>query len=84
MERAAWKRGHLAAAGWRVAVRADFDAAGLGHVDAFLSAMPDTVPWRMSTADYLEGVSSEPAAATVDRLPETKWDSAPRRDDARA
>jgi hypothetical protein len=32
------------------------------------------VPWRMSAADYLESLSSEPAAATVERLPETKWD----------
>jgi hypothetical protein len=64
----------LAAAGWPVAVRADFDAAGLGHVGAFLSAIPDAVPWRMSAADYLESLSSEPAAATVELLPETKWD----------
>jgi uncharacterized protein (TIGR02679 family) len=64
----------LSAAGWRVAVRADFDAAGLGHVEAFLSAMADAVPWRMSAADYLESVSSEPPAAKNDHLPDTKWD----------
>lgn len=64
----------LGAAGWRVAVRADFDAAGLGHVNAFLSAMPDAVPWRMSASDYIESLSTEPTTETIDHLPETKWD----------
>jgi uncharacterized protein (TIGR02679 family) len=63
----------LPAAGWRVAVRADFDPAGLGHVAAIWSATTDAVPWRMSTSDYLESLSSEPAAPPLDMVPETGW-----------
>jgi uncharacterized protein (TIGR02679 family) len=63
----------LPSTGWRVAVRADFDPAGLGHVAAILSATTGAVPWRMTTDDYLESMSSEPAAATLDAVPETSW-----------
>lgn len=45
--------GALSEAGWNVAVRADFDPAGLAHVRALLAAAPAAVPWRMSAADYL-------------------------------
>ncbi|WP_327350278.1 DUF2399 domain-containing protein [Streptomyces sp. NBC_01304] len=45
--------GALHHAGWRVAVRADFDQAGLAHMRALLAAAPQAVPWRMSAADYL-------------------------------
>ncbi|MGW3819640.1 DUF2399 domain-containing protein [Streptomyces sp. NPDC005046] len=43
----------LSDSGWHIAVRADFDQAGLGHMRALLAAAPNAVPWRMSTADYL-------------------------------
>ncbi|MFJ6730541.1 DUF2399 domain-containing protein [Streptomyces sp. NPDC091281] len=43
----------LSDAGWNVAVRADFDQAGLAHVRALLAAAPAAITWRMSTADYL-------------------------------
>jgi uncharacterized protein (TIGR02679 family) len=43
----------LAEIGWQVAVRADFDIAGLTHVRALLAATPTARPWRMSAADYL-------------------------------
>ncbi|WP_078971541.1 DUF2399 domain-containing protein [Streptomyces chattanoogensis] len=45
--------GALSHAGWRIAVRADFDQAGLAHMRALLAAAPAAVPWRMSAADYL-------------------------------
>lgn len=41
-------------AGWQVAIRADFDPAGLAHVRALLAAAPTALPWRMSSADYVE------------------------------
>lgn len=43
----------LANAGWRIAARADFDAAGLAHVRAILAAAPDATLWRMGVRDYL-------------------------------
>jgi uncharacterized protein (TIGR02679 family) len=45
--------GALADAGWQVAVRADFDVAGLAHVRALLTAAPLARPWRMGAGDYL-------------------------------
>lgn len=45
--------GALSAVGWRVAVRADFDPAGLAHMRALLTAAPAALPWRMGAADYL-------------------------------
>jgi len=44
----------LAHVGWRLAVRADFDQAGLAHMRAILAVAPQAVPWRMSAADYLQ------------------------------
>ncbi|MGH7487510.1 MAG: DUF2399 domain-containing protein, partial [bacterium] len=46
----------LVAAGWQVAVRADFDVAGLAHVRALLAAAPSARPWRMLAADYVAAV----------------------------
>jgi uncharacterized protein (TIGR02679 family) len=67
----------LADAGWRVAVRADFDEAGLAHVAAVLAAVPAATPWRMSVEDYLSSIASEASAGTgltADRLPDAPWD----------
>jgi hypothetical protein len=65
----------LPAAGWRVAVRADFDPAGLAHVRTLLSACPEAIPWRMTAADY---AASEPTPGTdgpVSVTPDdTPWD----------
>lgn len=70
----------LAAAGWRVAVRADFDEAGLAHVDALLRGVPTARPWRMGARDYLASLAEAGAATQVtlrDRaLPGTPWDPA--------
>lgn len=65
----------LALQGWRIAVRADFDSAGLEHVAAVLDKTPGAVPWRMSADDYtasLEHVIGE--EVPLDRLPDTSWD----------
>jgi len=45
--------GALSDAGWHIAVRADFDQAGLAHMRALLAAAPAAVPWRMNAVDYL-------------------------------
>lgn len=58
--------GRLSDAGWSVAVRADFDHAGLGHVRALLLDAPEAVPWRMSSADYLASNPGEAAGYRVD------------------
>ncbi|WP_078949448.1 DUF2399 domain-containing protein [Streptomyces mutabilis] len=48
--------GALADTGWNIAVRADFDQAGLAHMRALLAAAPSAVAWRMGAADYLAAV----------------------------
>ncbi|WP_443071539.1 DUF2399 domain-containing protein [Streptomyces sp. WMMC940] len=65
--------GALSDAGWRVAIRADFDPAGLAHMRALLAASPGAVPWRMNAADY----ESAAQHGTIDlRLQESDapWD----------
>jgi uncharacterized protein (TIGR02679 family) len=65
----------LAAAGWRIAVRADFDAAGLRHVSAILDAIPMATPWRMNLAHYRESLRAmHEEQIALDPLPETLWD----------
>jgi len=66
--------GALSHAGWRIAVRADFDQAGLAHVRALLAAAPAAVPWRMGAADYL---ASAPEGADTLHLKESDapWDT---------
>jgi uncharacterized protein (TIGR02679 family) len=70
--------GRLSAAGWRIRVRADFDAAGLSHVAAILAGVPRAVPWRMSVGDYLDSLAAAPPGADVAlvgaELPTTPWD----------
>jgi Protein of unknown function C-terminus (DUF2399) len=50
--------GALSDAGWRIAVRADFDQAGLAHVRALLATTPSAVASRMSAADCLASAPS--------------------------
>ncbi|MER5887803.1 DUF2399 domain-containing protein [Streptomyces sp. NPDC001941] len=67
----------IATAGWRVAVRADFDAAGLAVVRAVLSAVPDARVWRMAAASYtasLHPAPFRPDALDFDKLGDTPWD----------
>lgn len=61
----------MSSAGWRVAVRADFDTAGIRHVNAVLAGVPDSVPWRMTSADYAD---SAPSLASEEPIPATHWD----------
>jgi hypothetical protein len=51
--------------GWRIAARADFDAAGLAHVTALLDAAPSAVPWRMDVAAYLLSLDRAPNALKI-------------------
>ncbi|MGW4198835.1 DUF2399 domain-containing protein [Streptomyces sp. NPDC005004] len=67
----------LADSGWRIAVRADFDAAGLALVRAVLDAVPAAEAWRMTADDYTASLHPspfEPGALDFDRLGDTPWD----------
>lgn len=55
----------LVSAGWRVAVRADFDGAGLAIAGALLEGVPGAVPWRMDVEHYLLGLSRGGAEVPV-------------------
>jgi uncharacterized protein (TIGR02679 family) len=63
----------LSDAGWRVAVRADFDAAGIAHVTAVLRAAPSACPWRMRSSDYHESLS-DGATVPLLQVPDTPWE----------
>jgi hypothetical protein len=61
--------------GWRLAVRADFDAAGLSHVTAILDKAKGAVPWRMEADDYRESVRDLGAdEEKLERFLDTPWD----------
>lgn len=65
----------IASAGWRIAVRADFDAAGLAHVAAALKGVPGAVPWRMGAEDYLQSVATRMAEeVALELIPDAPWD----------
>lgn len=69
----------IASAGWRIAVRADFDAAGIQHVRAVLAAVPNAAVWRMTAGDYtasLHPAPFQPGALDLGRLADTPWDPA--------
>ncbi|MGW7432363.1 DUF2399 domain-containing protein [Streptomyces sp. NPDC054861] len=64
----------LADSGWNIAVRADFDTAGIQHMRAALRAVPRARPWRMNPGDYLHSLHPAPFQPTTldtERLPET-------------
>ena len=65
----------LALQGWRIAVRADFDSAGLAHVTAILQKTPSALPWRMGADDYArsvqDGIADDPALEQISDVP---WD----------
>lgn len=64
----------LAAAGWDLAVRADFDDSGLRHVNALLAVAPRASAWRMGTADYRAGLDGAVEPLRVQLLVDTPWD----------
>lgn len=68
--------GRLAAAGWNLHVRADFDDAGITHTSAILAEAPTARPWRMSSSDYLGALDAGGSASRLrlDRLGVTPWD----------
>lgn len=61
----------LAAARWNIAVRADFDPAGIRTVTAILNAVPTAKPWRMTATDY---ATSGPTAPIRELVPPTPWE----------
>jgi uncharacterized protein (TIGR02679 family) len=65
--------GALAKAGWRVAVRADFDREGLSHVRALMAGAPTAIPWRMGRADYAASPPGTPAGLIV-ATEEAPWE----------
>ena len=65
----------LAAAGWRVRVRADFDVAGLSHVETLLGNVPSSTPWRMGVIDYEASVPRlQRVALDPECVPATPWE----------
>ncbi|MFJ3980107.1 DUF2399 domain-containing protein [Streptomyces sp. NPDC090021] len=67
----------IATSGWRIAVRADFDSAGIQHVRAVLDAVPGAQPWRMNAESYTRSLHPDPLYGTeldLARLPDTEWD----------
>jgi uncharacterized protein (TIGR02679 family) len=66
----------LAGAGWRLAVRADFDDTGLTNTAAILGAVPDARPWRMGPMDYLGALDASGSIEPLrlGRLGPTPWD----------
>jgi len=56
----------LEAAGWRIAVRADFDPAGLAHVDAVRGACREAALWRMGAEDYKRSLADVPGGERDD------------------
>ncbi|MFE7777681.1 DUF2399 domain-containing protein [Streptomyces sp. NPDC057445] len=69
--------GRLDQTGWSLAVRADFDPAGIRHVHAVLKEAPTAQPWRMNSTHYLEALTIEPDPTTEldpDQIPDTPWD----------
>ncbi|MCU1492320.1 MAG: hypothetical protein JWO62_84 [Acidimicrobiaceae bacterium] len=68
--------GKLAAAGWRLAIRADFDDTGLTNTAAILGAVPDALAWRMGATDYLGALQASRSVEPLrlDRLGQTPWD----------
>jgi uncharacterized protein (TIGR02679 family) len=68
--------GKLAAAGWRLAVRADFDDTGLTNTAAILGAVADAWPWRMGATDYLGALQASRSVEPLrlDHLGQTPWD----------
>jgi uncharacterized protein (TIGR02679 family) len=66
----------LADAGWQIAVRADFDAAGIAHVASVLRATSSCHTWRMSAGDYEESLGVCTGKVTLTQIPDTPWDPA--------
>lgn len=65
----------LAHSGWRIAVRADFDSAGLDHVATILTAAPSAMPWRMGVADYVDSLEKAmQEEIRIERVPDAAWD----------
>lgn len=66
----------LVDAGWQVALRADFDAAGIAHVAAVLQAAPSSQLWRMGASDYEESLSGGGGTVPLTQVPDTPWEPA--------
>jgi uncharacterized protein (TIGR02679 family) len=66
----------LGAGGATLYQHADFDTTGLA-ITAWLAQRAGTVPWRMTSGDYLAAVAgSGPTTAPAGSLPPTPWDPA--------
>jgi uncharacterized protein (TIGR02679 family) len=60
---------------WKVALRADFDAAGIAHVSAVLRAAPSSCLWRMGARDYEKSLRSG-SGVPLTQVPDTPWEPA--------
>jgi uncharacterized protein (TIGR02679 family) len=61
--------------GWQIAIRADFDAAGIAHVVAVLGAAPTSRPWRMGVSDYEQSLSTG-GRVPLAQVGDTPWEPA--------
>jgi len=63
----------LAAAGCRLRYHGDFDGEGI-RIAANVGARTGAVPWRMSSADYLDALAAAPPGNPVGRVTQAPWD----------
>lgn len=68
--------GRLIDAGWQLAIRADFDAAGIAHVAAVLRAAPSACLWRMGASDYERSLGRGEGKVPFADVPDTPWEPA--------
>jgi uncharacterized protein (TIGR02679 family) len=61
--------------GWQIAIRADFDAAGIAHVAAVLGAAPSSRLWRMGASDYEQSLSGG-GTVPLAQVGDTPWEPA--------
>lgn len=66
----------LSETGWKIAVRADFDVAGLRHVAELLAGVPDATVWRMTAEDYENSRTrgDDAVRVQVEAVIDTPWD----------
>lgn len=64
----------LGARGALLHQHADFDSTGLS-ITAWLAERANTVPWRMTSRDYLAAAGTAPRATLVGPWPDTPWDA---------
>jgi uncharacterized protein (TIGR02679 family) len=63
-----------AAAGWNIAVSADFEPGGLARAASLLARIPSAQPWRLTASDYEQHLAHGTGAPLTNRRVTTPWD----------